>query len=407
MISRPHFYPSSPPDDPDTDVEIDVETVGVPVTLSPDVSLGATTNSDELNLASALPSSVYITAEMIDGDSRGSVTDFEVSVPTGLDSIFSSDSNVLLGDNLQVDLQTGSDSSSSCSGNTSGKMSYGGKVSSSSDSVRNLYNNNNNNNKSMTLVNEMSESEWPSGCSSINNSNKFRNKNNSSHWHHQHSISEFATQPSSKFITLDFANTPFPLAVSSLQLSASEDNINNSQQVQSNSSSTSSSRPNSSLSSSNCNVSSSASSSINTSSSSASSISICSSSTTTTTSLSNSLLSDRISKSISAASDKFSSGDGDESTPSSFYLRNQKDSVDSHSVRMEILSSNTKNNGSNVISTTTNNLNSTKLLTIRTNESLTNSDNNLSGAVISNGPSNSLQNSKCATKKDHYMFHES
>lgn len=355
FFCRPHFCPSSPPEDNDTDVEIDVETVGVPVTLTPDVSLNSASSPEELNLTAALPSSVFISAEILEGDAAGNITELEVSIPSELDTLLNSDSGVLLEENLEVDLVT-----ENSNGTRSGGGSGGGGA------------NDGSNPSGGVTLDDLSNSEWASNFSST--SDRLQ----------QHSV-DFTTQPTSKFVTLDSTNT-LPLAVSELQLSTSNvtgDEIHSSTFP---SSSSSSSATSSSL----------------TSTSSSSSTSL---PTSSATSLSNSLLC----ASSNAISDKVgsecSNSDGSK-VKTSAHL--ESSSADALSVSSGLLLSNNKNNGSNVISSaTTNNLVSQKFFasSTRTNDSLPNSESNSSATVLTNGPSNSFDGSKCA-KVDHYMFHE-
>ncbi|KAG7156923.1 Enhancer of polycomb 1-like, partial [Homarus americanus] len=208
----------TPPEDNDTDVEIDVETVGVPVTLTPDVNLNSTSSAEELNLASTLPTSVYITAEVIDGEAAGNVTELEVSIPSDLDTLLQSDSGVILEENLDVDLVT-----ENSNGTRSGHCGGGGTNDGSSASG------------GITL-DDLSNSEWASNYSSTINRQQ------------QHSV-DFTTQPTSKFVTLDSTNT-LPLAVSGLQLSTSNvtgDEIHSSSLSSSFSTSSLTSLPSSSL----------------------------------------------------------------------------------------------------------------------------------------------------------------
>lgn len=333
-------------------MEIDVETVGVPVTLTPDVSLNSASSAEELNLTSTLPSSVFITAEVVEGDALGNITELEVSIPSELDTLLNSDSGVILEENLEVDLITE---------NSNGTRSGGGGGAQESS------------------LDDLSNSEWASNISSTSD-------------RRQHSV-DFTTQPTSKFVTLDSTNT-LPLAVSGLQLSTSNvtgDEIPSSSSSLpssfSTSSSSSSSVPSSSL----------------TSTSSSTSLS-----TSSATSLSNSLLC----ASSSVISDKVGSECLNSDCSGSQVLTSshlqESLSADALSVTSGLLLSNNKNNGSNVLSSAaTNNLVSQKLLasTTRTNDSLANSESNNSAAVLTNGPSNSLDSSKCA-KVDHYMFHE-
>lgn len=381
----PHFCPSSPPEDNDTDVEIDVETVGVPVTLTPDVSLNSTSSTEELNLASAVPSSVLITAEVIDGEYLGNITDLEVSIPSDLDTLLSGDPGVILGENLEVDLVTDSSSAVTDGGSSSSNSASKGGVGTNSGSSGGV------------TFHDLSNSEWASSFSS-----------STSERQQQHSVN-FTTQPTSKFVTLDSTNT-LPLAVSGLQLSTSNmtgDEIQScslpssslTAVASSSSSSTSSSQPPSSS------MSSSSSSSISLSTSSATSLSnsfLCASS---------SIVNDKVGSECSTNSECSDSQalTSSSSSSSSSHLQQQQESssADALSVCSGILLSNNKNNGSNVLSSaTTNNLVSHKLYasTTRTNDSLPNSDSS-STTVLTNGPSNSLDSSKCA-KVDHYMFHE-
>lgn len=360
----PHFCPSSPPEDNDTDVEIDVETVGVPVTLTPDVNLNSASSPEELNLATALPSSVFISAEVLEGYAAGNITELEVSIPSDLDTLLNSDPGVLLEENLEVDLVTensnGTRSGSGGGGGGSGSGSGGGSGATDGS-----------NPSGGVTLDDLSNSEWASNFSST--SDRLQ----------QHSV-DFTTQPTSKFVTLDSTNT-LPLAVSGLQLSTSNvtgDEIH------------SSTFPSSSSS---CATSSSL-----TSTSSSSSTSL---PTSSATSLSNSLLC----ASSNAISDKggseCSNSDGSKVKTSA---HQESSSADALSVSSGLLLSNNKNNGSNVISSaTTNNLVSQKFFgsTTRTNDSLPNSESNSSATVLTNGPSNSFDGSKCA-KVDHYMFHE-
>lgn len=351
----PHFCPRSPPEDNDTDVEIDVETVGVPVTLTPDVSLNSASSPEELNLTAALPSSVFISAEILEGDATGNITELEVSIPSELDTLLNSDSGVLLEENLEVDLVT-----ENSNGTRSGGGSGGGGA------------NDGSNPSGGVTLDDLSNSEWASNFSST--SDRLQ----------QHSV-DFTTQPTSKFVTLDSTNT-LPLAVSGLQLSTSNvtgDEIHSSTFP---SSSSSSSATSSSL----------------TSTSSSSSTSL---PTSSATSLSNSLLC----ASSNAISDKVgsecSNSDGSKVKTSA---HQESSSADALNVSSGLLLSNNKNNGSNIISSaTTNNLVSQKFFasSTRTNDSLPNSESNSSATVLTNGPSNSFDGSKCA-KVDHYMFHE-
>lgn len=352
----PHFCPRSPPEDNDTDVEIDVETVGVPVTLTPDVSLNSASSPEELNLTAALPSSVFISAEILEGDATGNITELEVSIPSELDTLLNSDSGVLLEENLEVDLVT-----ENSNGTRSGGGSGGGGGA-----------NDGSNPSGGVTLDDLSNSEWASNFSST--SDRLQ----------QHSV-DFTTQPTSKFVTLDSTNT-LPLAVSGLQLSTSNvtgDEIHSSTFP---SSSSSSSATSSSL----------------TSTSSSSSTSL---PTSSATSLSNSLLC----ASSNAISDKVgsecSNSDGSKVKTSA---HQESSSADALNVSSGLLLSNNKNNGSNIISSaTTNNLVSQKFFasSTRTNDSLPNSESNSSATVLTNGPSNSFDGSKCA-KVDHYMFHE-
>ncbi|XP_068220292.1 enhancer of polycomb homolog 1 isoform X1 [Palaemon carinicauda] len=368
----PHFCPSSPPEDNDTDVEIDVETVGVPVTLTPDVSLNSTTSTEELNLASAVPSSVMITAEILDGESLGSITDLEVTIPSELDTLLSGDPGVILGENLEVDLVT--DSSSAVTDNGSASKGGVGTNSGSSGSGG-------------VTLHDLSSSEWATSFSST------------SERQHLHSVN-FTTQPTSKFVTLDSTNT-LPLAVSGLQLSTSNMTGDEIQSC---------SLPSSTLTavatSSSCVPSQSSSSSSSTSLSSSNSTSLSSSmslSTSTATSLSNSLLcasssivNDKVGSECSTNSEC-----SDSQALTSSHIQ-ESSSADAFSVTSGLIN---KNGGNVLSSATTNNLVSHKLYasTTRTNDSLSNSDS--STTVLTNGPSNSLDSSKCA-KVDHYMFHE-
>ena len=356
---RPHFCPRSPHEDNDTDVEIDVETVGVPVTLTPDVSLNSASSPEELNLTAALPSSVFISAEILEGDAAGNITELEVSIPCELDTLLNSDSGVLLEENLEVDLVTENSNGTRSGGGGGGGGSGGGG-------------NNGSNPSGGVTLDDLSNSEWASNFSST--SNRLQ----------QHSV-DFTTQPTSKFVTLDSTNT-LPLAVSGLQLSTSNvtgDEIHSSTFP---SSSSSSSATSSSLTS-------------------TSSSSLTSLPTSSATSLSNSLLC----ASSNAISDKVgsecSNSDGIKVKTSA---HQESSSADALSVSSGLLLSNNKNNGSNVISSaTTNNLVSQKFFasSTRTNDSLPNSESNSSATVLTNGPSNSFDGSKCA-KVDHYMFHE-
>ncbi|KAK8750307.1 hypothetical protein OTU49_014770 [Cherax quadricarinatus] len=350
----PHFCPSSPPGD-DTDVEIDVETVGVPVTLTPDVNLNSTSSPEELNLATTLPSSVYITAEVIDGEAAGNVTELEVSIPSELDTLLNSDSGVILEENLEVDLVTENSNVARTGGGPNDGSSASGGV----------------------TLDDLSNSVWASNFSSTIDRQQ------------QHSV-DFTTQPTSKFVTLDSYNT-LPLAVSGLQLSTSNvtgDEIHSSSLPSSLSTSSLTSLPSSSL-----------------TSTSSSSISL---PTSSATSLSNSLLcasSSVLSEKVGSECSNSECG-GSQALTSSH--QQESSSADALSVPSGLLSSNNKNNGSNVLSSaTTNNLVSQKLFTStpRTSDSLSNSESNNSAAVLTNGPSNSLDSSKCA-KVDHYMFHE-
>lgn len=333
-----------------------METVGVPVTLTPDVNLNSASSPEELNLATALPSSVFISAEILEGDAAGNITELEVSIPSDLDTLLNSDSGVLLEENLEVDLVT-----ENSNGTRSGSGSGGGSGA-----------NDGSNPSGGVTLDDLSNSEWASNFSST--SDRLQ----------QHSV-DFTTQPTSKFVTLDSTNT-LPLAVSGLQLSTSNvtgDEIH------------SSTFPSSSSS---CATSSSL-----TSTSSSSSTSL---PTSSATSLSNSLLC----ASSNAISDKVgsecSNSDGSKVKTSA---HQESSSADALSVSSGLLLSNNKNNGSNVISSaTTNNLVSQKFFasTTRTNDSLPNSESNSSATVLTNGPSNSFDGSKCA-KVDHYMYHES
>ncbi|KAK7067026.1 Glycosyltransferase 64 protein C4 [Halocaridina rubra] len=383
-----HFCPSSPPEDTDTDVEIDVETVGVPVTLTPDVSLNSTSTPEELNLASAVPSSILMTAEVIDGEYLGNITDLEVSIPSELDTLLSGDSGVILGENLEVDLVTDSNSAVTDSGSA---LKVGAGTNSGCSG-----------NSGGVTFHDLSNSDWASSFSSTSERQQ------------QHSVN-FTTQPTSKFVTLDSTNT-LPLAVSGLQLSTSNmtgDEIH-SCSLPSSSLSAVASSSSSSLSSSSSHPTSSfpglSSSSSSTANSSLSSISL---STSSATSLSNSLLcasssivNDKVGGSECSTNSECS--DSQALLTSSHILQQESLSADALSVSSGLLLSNNKNNGSNVLSSaTTNNLVSHKLYasTTRTNDSLPNSDGNSSSTVLTNGPSNSLDSSKCA-KVDHYMFHE-
>ncbi|XP_042893212.1 enhancer of polycomb homolog 1-like isoform X3 [Penaeus japonicus] len=374
----PHFCPSSPPEDNDTDVEIDVETVGVPVTLTPDVNLNSASSPEELNLASAVPSSVFITAEVMDGDAMGNITELEVSIPSDLDTLLSGDSGVIIGENLEVDLVTDNSSHDG----KSGSGTNGGSSSSSG-----------------VTYHDLASSEWASNFSSTSDRQQ------------QHSV-DFTTQPTSKFMTLDSTNT-LPLAVSGLQLSTS--NVTG-DEMQPSSLTSSSSFPAATSSSASSSSTSSASSSSTSSSlpplsSAAATSSSVSLSNSSATSLSNSL---QCASSSSGVSDKVGSecsnseSSGGNGQAISSQQHQDSLSADASCVPSGLHLSNNKNNGSNVISSsTTNNLVSQKLFasTTRTNDSLPNSDSNSSAAVFTNGPSNSLDSSKCA-KLDHYMFHE-
>lgn len=377
-IFRPHFCPSSPPEDNDTDVEIDVETVGVPVTLTPDVNLNSASSPEELNLASAVPSSVFITAEVMDGDAMGNITELEVSIPSDLDTLLSGDSGVIIGENLEVDLVTDNSSHDG----KSGSGTNGGSSSSSG-----------------VTYHDLASSEWASNFSSTSDRQQ------------QHSV-DFTTQPTSKFMTLDSTNT-LPLAVSGLQLSTS--NVTGDEMQPSSLPSSSSSFPAATSSSaslsSTSSASSSTSSSLPPSSSAAATSSSVSFSISSATSLSNSL---QCASSSSGVSDKVGSecSNSESSGGNGQAITSQQHqdslSADASCVPSGLHLSNNKNNGSNVISSsTTNNLVSQKLFasTTRTNDSLPNSDSNSSAAVFTNGPSNSVDSSKCA-KLDHYMFHE-
>nr|XP_027228711.1 enhancer of polycomb homolog 1-like isoform X1 [Penaeus vannamei]XP_027228713.1 enhancer of polycomb homolog 1-like [Penaeus vannamei] len=374
----PHFCPSSPPEDNDTDVEIDVETVGVPVTLTPDVNLNSASSPEELNLASAVPSSVFITAEVMDGDAMGNITELEVSIPSDLDTLLSGDSGVIIGENLEVDLVTDNSSHDG----KSGSGTNGGSSSSSG-----------------VTYHDLASSEWASNFSSTSDRQQ------------QHSV-DFTTQPTSKFMTLDSTNT-LPLAVSGLQLSTS--NVTGDEMQPSSLPSSSSSFPAATSSSaslsSTSSASSSTSSSLPPSSSAAATSSSVSFSISSATSLSNSL---QCASSSSGVSDKVGSecSNSESSGGNGQAITSQQHqdslSADASCVPSGLHLSNNKNNGSNVISSsTTNNLVSQKLFasTTRTNDSLPNSDSNSSAAVFTNGPSNSVDSSKCA-KLDHYMFHE-
>ncbi|XP_071516689.1 enhancer of polycomb homolog 1 isoform X1 [Panulirus ornatus] len=351
----PHFCPSSPPEDNDTDVEIDVETVGVPVTLTPDVNLNSASSPEEINLASAMPSSVYITAEVIEGEAVGNVTELEVSIPSDLDTLLNSDSGVILEENLEVDLVTENSNGTRSGGGTNDGSNASGGV----------------------TLDDLANSEWASNFSSTSDRQQ------------QHSV-DFTTQPTSKFVTLDSTNT-LPLAVSGLQLSTSNvtgDEIHSSSIPSSFSTSSSASLPSSSL----------------TSTSSSTSLP-----TSSATSLSNSLQcasSSVISEKVGSKCSNSDCSGGSQVLTSSH--QQESSLADALSVPSGLLLSNNKNNGSNVLSSaTTNNLVSQKFFTstTRTNDSLPNSESNNSAAVLTNGPSNSLDSSKCA-KVDHYMFHE-
>lgn len=350
---RPHFCPSSPPEDNDTDVEIDVETVGVPVTLTPDVNLNSASSPEEINLASAMPSSVYITAEVIEGEAVGNITELEVSIPSDLDTLLNSDSGVILEENLEVDLVTENSNGTRSGGGTNDGSNASGGV----------------------TLDDLANNEWASNFSSTSDRQQ------------QHSV-DFTTQPTSKFVTLDSTNT-LPLAVSGLQLSTSNvtgDEIHSSL-PSSFSTSSSASLPSSSL----------------------TSTSSTSLPTSSATSLSNSLQCASSSVISEKVGSKCSNSDcsGGSQVLTSSHLQ-ESSLADALSVPSGLLLSNNKNNGSNVLSSaTTNNLVSQKFFTstTRTNDSLPNSESNNSAAVLTNGPSNSLDSSKCA-KVDHYMFHE-
>lgn len=344
-------------------MEIDVETVGVPVTLTSDVNLNSSSSAEEINLTTALPSSVFITAEIVDGEAAGNVTELEVSIPSDLDTLLNSDPGVILDDNLEVDLVA---ENGTRSGGGGGGASDNTNVTSVGGGL---------------TLDDLSGSEWASNFSSTSDRQQQQR---------QHSLVDFTTQPTSKFVTLDSTNT-LPLAVSGLQLSTS--NVTG-DEVHSSSLSSSFSTSSASVTS--------LISSTNSSSSSSTSLS-----TSSATSLSNSLLC----ASSNVISDKVGSECSNSEGSGSQVLtptHQESSSPDALSVPTGLVLSNNKNNGSNVLSSaTTNNLVSQKLFTAtaRTHDSMSNSESNSSGAILTNGPSNSLDSSKCA-KVDHYMFHE-
>ncbi|XP_076048672.1 enhancer of Polycomb isoform X2 [Oratosquilla oratoria] len=415
----PHYCPSSPPEDNDTDVEIDVETVGVPVTLSPDVvnlNSSSTNNGEEIDLAttSTVPSSVFITAEVLEGESVGMVTDLEVTVPSEWDDLLAGNSSgVILGDGLEVDILTDVSASSvaeSDSGSEEIKgTGNGGLALTAGDGGRGS-----SGKTEKVDLEELSDVEWAW-------SSRMRLPQ-------VHSSHDFNVQPSSKFLVHD-STSIVPLAVSGLEISTSnvtgEAGTSTSSQSISSSTTTittttiTTTNTNTSSSSSSLTFCTSSGSSFTTSSTTSTSIS--SSTSSIVTSLSNSVMCasqsggsiavDRNSGTAVSDNDLESKMSSSSSSSSSCaVLGQQQDAcLGSKSLPSGLLLSNNKNNGSNVISSS-NNLVSQKLYAAsRTNDSLPNSESNGSNSnnstVLANGPNNSLDGSKCA-KVDNFMFHE-
>lgn len=445
----PHFSPSSPPSglgvsgDADTDVEIDVETVGVPVTLSPDVNLNSSTatHSEELSLGgltqSITPSTLFIGAEILEGEGVGSITELEVSVPSEFDTLLQGVGEFENLESLEVNLLDSATSSgtghgsgtcwsnsavniNNSSGGTSmpirgcGSGGLGGGVG-SLDSLS----------SSSSIVGATASGLSSSPTCSFNSTSiEQEHSNNGLNW---------STQPSSKFFTLD-ATSILPLAVSSLQLSttsvSNSSTATSSSQLQNNLASITTGTTTCTTLSSYISSSSNSSSVNNSSTTTATTIDASSLSPHATTSLNNcvksevsSVLHGNSNESNSRKSDNIK--DSDLLIESCVYTASSSSLLNDNNASNEspalvpsgLVLSNNKNNSSNIVkspatSVTTNNIVSSKLLassqSVRTNEStLANSDNNSS--VLSNGPSQNsntiVDNSKC-TKVDHYMFHE-
>jgi len=461
----PHFSPSSPPNglgvsgDADTDVEIDVETVGVPVTLSPDVNLNhsTTSHSEELSLGgltqSITPSTLFIGAEILEGEGIGSITELEVSVPSEFDTLLHEDFENL--ESLEVNLLdsgTVGTGSSTCWSNSninsniggtmpiprgSGSSAPVGGVGSSLDSLSSSLSSSIGGAAAAGLSSLPASGSSAATCS-FNSTSIEQEHSNSLNW---------STQPSSKFFTLD-STSILPLAVSSLQLSTTVNNssaASTTPQLQNNLATTATTTTTcttlSTYSSSSSNNS-----SVNNSTITTTTTDSTSSPSPAITSLNNCVKSDVTSVLQSNNSESNSSSKGDNkdhsgvrlescvittASSSSSLLNDNNASLESSSSSSSALVqpgsglvlSNNKNNGSNIVksaatSVTTNNVLSSKLLasqsarttnesTSRNSDNLTNSDSNNS-SVLSNGPSQNntlVDNSKCS-KLDHYMFHE-